>query len=192
MSISDIVESLLRTRSSYDRVEFDLPDHPGVYAVFLAGRFPAQNVLRDHAKEGPLYIGKTERGLRKRLLREHFADCKTGRSALRRSLSATLRSDLNLRPIRRGTSSKNVEYQNFKLDSTSERALTGWMKETLAVGWWGYVCDRPLKNLEAEVIVELNPPLNSRHSSHPLVATIDGMRAECRELARHSTWEACP
>lgn len=81
-----------------------VPDAPGLYAVY------AKDVSRVRRELGPevpvgeaglLYVGKAERSLAARDVRQHFGTGKTGRSTVRRTFAALLEHSALLWPVLR-------------------------------------------------------------------------------------------
>jgi hypothetical protein len=97
-----------------------------------------------------LYVGLATR-LRARLGHNHMR--RTGSSTLRRTLAGLLLDDE--RYTTRWT-------DRVVLVDDDEARLTGWMTENLRVSW----CEHPApREVEADVIRTLHPPLNLAHAS---------------------------
>lgn len=115
---------------------------------------------------GPLYIGKAEKSLTRRDVRQHFGTGKTRWSTVRRSFAALLREELGLIPVPRAAASVTSKAPaTFALDDTSETALTDWMLEHLALRVWTPPSDAVvLAKVERGVITSMKPPLNLTHA----------------------------
>lgn len=105
---------------AFDRMPYD----PGLYIVYSDTHLPG---LEWDPLTGPLYVGKADDGLRRRLEKEHGGD--TGRSTLRRSLAGLLNDELELvarvRPTR--GEPKDIDFYNFALESDSVTSYRiGW------------------------------------------------------------------
>lgn len=145
-----------------------VPDLPGLYAVYaqdvdrvrrdIGGRAPV-------GKDGLLYVGKSEKSLALRDVRQHFGTGKTGRSTVRRTFAALLEHAALLWPIpRRGGSPAAKSPATFDLSERSEEALTRWMVEHLELRVWVPDVPVPLGEIEKQVIRTDQPPLNLTHA----------------------------
>ena len=114
---------------------------------------------------GLLYVGKAEKSLAQRDVRQHFGTGKTGWSTVRRSFAALLRDELGLVPVPRATASAtSTAPATFALTGESDLRLTTWMTEHLALRVWRPPSNVVLAAVEREVIADLNPPLNLTHA----------------------------
>lgn len=114
---------------------------------------------------GPLYIGKAEKSLTRRDVRQHFGTGKTRWSTVRRSFAALLRDELGLMPVPRATASATLTAPaTFTLTEESDVVLTEWMTEHLALRVWTPPSNVVLAAVEREVIADLNPPMNLTHA----------------------------
>ena len=109
-----------------------IPVKPGVYVVFsdtTVGSLPWDPV------SGPAYVGKGEDGLRRRMRKEHSGD--TGRSTLRRTLGALLRTELDLKARPRPSKGppKPIDYTNYTFEPDGDLRLSEWMAEHQAARW---------------------------------------------------------
>lgn len=123
---------------------------------------------------GLLYVGKAEKSLTRRDVRQHFGIGKTGRSTVRRSFAALLRDELGLVPVPRATASAtSTAPATFALTGESDLRLTTWMTEHLALRVWTPPSNVVLAAVEREVIGDLNPPLNLTHAGpRPLLKVV--------------------
>ncbi|MGW9738262.1 GIY-YIG catalytic domain-containing protein [Micrococcus sp. 140720015-1] len=148
-----------------DGVEF--PKGRGLYAI--------SEVTPSCVKAGPLdapvgpggllYVGKAEKSLTRRDVRQHFGTGKTGWSTVRRSFAALLRDELGLVPVPRATASvTSTAPATFALTGESDLRLTTWMTRHLALRVWTPPSNVVLAAVERKVIADLNPPLNLTHA----------------------------
>ncbi len=167
----------------------DVPNTPGLYAVWADETVTEQLGIDSHGHTAPLYIGKAERSMRDRDLRAHFgvddATVRTGSSTLRRSLSAILSDELELRPVPRGKGAGDAS-NGFSLHPQDEGRLSEWMQEWLELTTWALpaALGTRLANVESRVIRQWDPPLNIVHaptSRKALRAARAAMRARARD-----------
>lgn len=143
-------------------------DVPGLYAVY------AKDVSRVRRELGPevpvgedglLYVGKAERSLAVRDVRQHFGTGKTGRSTVRRTFAALLEHSALLWPVpRAGGEPPNKRPATFDLSERSEEALTQWMVDHLVLRVWAPDAPVALGDIEKQVITAWRPPLNLTHA----------------------------
>lgn len=115
--------------------------------------------------DGLLYLGKAEKSLRKRDVRQHFGVGKTSRSTLRRTLAALPVDELKLRPVPRKRSPGAKGPKTFDLDNYSDLALSAWMSAQLELrAWVPHDSSVILGDVERRLIKELHPPLNLTHA----------------------------
>jgi hypothetical protein len=100
------------------------------------------------SRRGPLYLGRAGTTLNKRILRDDLHNTKT--STFRRSLAAVLWDELELR-----CAGPNM------LDAASSVRLTQWMREHLSVAVVPVFDRFNAKQIESDVVRELDPPLNT-------------------------------
>jgi hypothetical protein len=172
-----------------------LPDAEGVYVVWPVNHLAVADLgLRDVAGESfladrPLYIGKAEDSVSKRLTK-HFSSGDTGRSTLRRTLASLL--DLESRPRR--TSIVNptpkqvrILVTNFDLAERDDDHLTRWMVQHLEVCGVASTFSS-LKKVERALGAELRPPLDQERPpmwrSNPWRDHVADRRQALRERAR--------
>lgn len=145
-----------------------VPDAPGLYAVY------AKDVSRVRRELGPevpvgedglLYVGKAERSLAARDVRQHFGTGRTGRSTVRRTFAALLEHSALLWPVpRAGGRPSSKSPATFDLSERSEEALTQWMVDHLALRVWVPEVPVALGDIEKRVITAWRPPLNLTHA----------------------------
>lgn len=167
----------------------DVPNAPGLYAVWADEAATQQLGIGSHGHTAPLYVGKAERSMRDRDLRAHFgvddAKVRTGSSTLRRSLSALLSDQLELRPVPRGETASNAS-NGFSLHPEDEGRLSEWMQEWLELTTWAFpvALGTRLANVESRVIRHWDPPLNIVHAPTSR-KSLRAARTAMRERARH-------
>ncbi|WP_295015846.1 GIY-YIG nuclease family protein [uncultured Micrococcus sp.] len=143
------------------------PKGRGLYAIYAVTPSSVDAAKLD-APVGPgglLYVGKAEKSLAMRDVRQHFGIGKTGWSTVRRSFAALLRDQLGLVPVPRSTASAtSTAPATFALAGESDLRLTTWMTEHLALRVWTPPSNVVLAAVEREVIADLSPPLNLTHA----------------------------
>ena len=154
-----------------------LPEGPGLYAWWgdahamasLSGPF-------EHPLSGPLYAGGAGTAatatLRARVWNNHVRG-NIGRSTFRLTLAAVLREELRLELRDAG-----------RLTTQSNRHLTAWVHEHLAVAFLGLPEDAP-EDAEGRMLRALDPPLNLQGmDATPARAHLRDLRARLAETAR--------
>jgi hypothetical protein len=159
-----VVDELLAHPVRADEVRTKAPAAPGLYAWWalpvllpkLAGSaHPTVPDLR------LLYVGLATK-LRSRLASNHLR--RSGSSTLRRTLAGLLLDEQGYRT--RWT-------DRVVLVDEDEARLTTWMTSALRVSW----CEHPTpRDVEADVIRVLHPPLNVDHASGPALEVIKAAR----------------
>ena len=150
---------------SADDVEF--PKGRGLYAIseVTPSSVDAGKLDAPVGPGGLLYVGKAEKSLAKRDVRQHFGTGKTGRSTVRRSFAALLWEELGLAPVPRATAmATSATPATFALSGESDGVLTEWMTEHLALRVWTPPSNVVLAAVERELSADLNPPLNLTHA----------------------------
>jgi hypothetical protein len=136
------------------------PSSPGLYKVFLADAEALADTPLSYLQTGALlYLGRAKRSLRGRDVRQHLASGKTGRSTLRRSLGAVLRSKLGLQAGPRDDGS----ICNYCFIPEGEECLTTWMHHHLQVSWSECSSGAEAEEKEPALIASLSPALNIDH-----------------------------
>lgn len=155
--VSDAIAALAAPSVSVKEAGVAAPQRPGLYSIGatadgLAGlRFDTQTTV--------LYVGKAERSLESRDLRQHFSDGQTGRSTLRRSVGALLAEDLSLVAMPRNPTSPGA-YDRYAFEPSSDRMLTEWMSKHLRLAFWAAPPGCILRPIEIAAIQHFAPPLN--------------------------------
>lgn len=138
------------------------------------------------AKHQIIYIGKTESSEEKRGTKTHFTTGKTGSSTVRKSIGSILCAKENLKPIPRNeTDYKKKRFSHFKFDNQSEKKITNWMENNLALSFYEYPrTKQEIEDLETELIAELVPILNiSKNSKNSFKDTLQSLRKNCALMA---------
>lgn len=191
MAVKDPIVTELRgiplppssTRRRLD--EGGLPERPGFYAWWVVpGGLPGVP-YHPHpnrkADLGLLYVGiapnsaTSQQTLRSRVLKNHLGG-NTGSSTFRFSLAALLFEQEGFHPT--------TTQIKFVLPRQDNRRLSEWQQGNLSLTWCAQL--EPWKGmLEAEVIAEMQPPMNlAENSDHPFHATMSDARRRFREAAR--------
>jgi len=161
--------------NSSARAEFE---HPGIYAIFLKeGRelYPSL-VLADRRL---LYIGIAT-NVYDRFFKQHFCKHNSSLSTFRRTIGAML----HLKAIPRLGKPEKTCY-HYKFEEKEEKKLSSWMKDNLE---WIYCKNDDddlwkILKIERDIVIELKPPLNIKHSEHEFKETVLKLRTECRQEA---------
>ncbi|MEX1046420.1 MAG: GIY-YIG nuclease family protein [Actinomycetota bacterium] len=178
--------------------QLDLPESAGIYAVWPSEAGALSDLgLREFdgqvpLAERPLYLGKEERSLTRRVATTHFASGDTGHSTLRRSLGALLDLESTPRKSRQATPDEKqlaTLIQNYDLEEADDERLTEWMSKNLTVSvapssW------KPLRDLERAVGAVLKPPLDQDRppmwEPNPWREQVALVRGRLRERARRA------
>lgn len=163
-------------RTRIDETE-NLPTERGFYLVYADG--PIGWMAVDSTSD-PVYVGKADDGLRRRIEREHGGD--TGRSTLRRSLGALLKEELDLvaRPRPGKGELKSINFTNYSFEPDGDKRLTEWMVANLTVD----PITMPTATSERELIAHHQPLLNLTGWANPHGAEIKAARKHCAAEAR--------
>jgi len=178
-----IIEKLRFNLKPFNDVQ-TFSELPGIYAIAYSGEnLPIGYNAKELYKGEIIYIGKTTKGMLKRISKTHFKSGKTGSSTLRRSLGAILREQLKLQVVPKGL---HPGVRDFKFIHESEMSLTKWMVENLSVSF--IPCDhgkRLLNQLESEIIYILDPVLNiAKNPKNESKYIIKELRRKCREISK--------
>jgi len=174
MNYADIRAALLANRQPHDTLV--PPAHEGVYAFFLQPRgllLPIQP-----GPERVLYIGMTKDGLD---ARNHF-EMNSGFSTLRRSLGAILRRELALRAVPRAPGASKTNTSNYMFAFDGEEIVSRWMRANLLASIVP-IEGQDIAKLEAQLIADLQPPLNLTGWPNPQRPLIKKLRARCVQEA---------
>lgn len=164
-TVDEVIATLHMPLRALDDVLACLPRASGLYAWWAAA-----SVLPDlpgpphpvHGSVRMLYMGLAT-NLQTRITRNHMR--RSGSSTLRRTLAGLLLTDLGLR---------TRWSDRVVLVDEDELRLTGWMRMHLLVSCCEH--EEP-RQVEAEAIRLLRPPLNVDHASGPVREIIRGARS---------------
>jgi hypothetical protein len=179
-SVVQVIGQTEKTRRPLEKL--DLPRRPGLYGIFLA----PTSLLPGFATGGELlYVGKAQDSLCKRISKDHFKTGTTGRSPVRRSLGAALRTAMDLRVMPRSACHKPIDFYNYKFSPEGEKRLTAWMECNLEVGFSALDCAiDEIKESERAAIGVAAPILNLAGNKAATSAELRLLRAECCAEAR--------
>jgi GIY-YIG catalytic domain-containing protein len=155
------LDSILKALSDRPREATDAPDAPGLYAIFGSKEVWEELGLGTPIDERPLYVGKAEKSLLRRDVRQHFGTGNTGSSTVRRSIAALLKNKHGYVGVPRNPK-KPAHFSNYALGVDHDQMLTEWMLRNLRLGTWepetadGVVLD----TWETKVLDAWKPPLN--------------------------------
>jgi hypothetical protein len=185
MSIDEIIEHLIKNKINFSEIS-SFSKLPGIYAVFFCGKiFPLENV--NPPKDEIIYLGKTESSQEKRDAKTHFKSGKTGSSTLRKTFGSLLRIKHKLKPIPRNNSDYfKKRLSHFKFDDKSERIITEWMQNNLALSFFEYSKGKSeIEKLETSLIQKLIPILNIdyKNPTNPFYSLLKQIRKESAKLA---------
>jgi hypothetical protein len=190
-TVDEIVNKIFETKKDFTR-HLIYSKKPGLYAFILSDK----SNLKEFGKgRQVIYVGKAEDSLTKRDLKTHFVDKKTGRSTLRRSIGAILKTAFNFTAYTRNGTLKQVAIDNYRFDNESETRLTFWMKENLEIGYWEYdelAENRELYDIEKDLIIKLRPTLDldGRTKKYNIYAeNLTALRQICKDEARQNAIE---
>lgn len=185
MTTKEIIELLKEKETDFLKTK-TFSQLPGIYAFFYIGNdFP---LLGDSvSKHQIIYIGKTESSQEKRDSKTHFTTGRTGNSTVRKSIGSILCLQENLIPIPRNDSDYEAgRLSHFMFDDSSEKIITNWMKNNLALSFYEYPESKQLiDKLETEIIKQLKPILNIDHKNpdNPYKDQIKQLRKNCATIA---------
>ena len=161
---SDVVDALLVDAIGTDDIRTLIPPRPGLYAWWGPPAILPELIGPAHPTKSGLrllYVGLTTK-LRSRQTSNHLR--RSGSSTLRRTLAGLLLDEQGYRTRRT---------DRVVLVDEDEVRLTDWMRAHLRVSW----CKHPApREVEAEVIRTLRPPLNVEHATGPSVALVKTAR----------------
>lgn len=189
MTANDIIELLKNRKTDFNKTK-SFSQLPGIYAIFYIGDdFP---ILGNFVSKHQLvYIGKTESSQQKRDAETHFKTGKTGSSTVRKSIGSLLCELKKLKPIPRNESDYiKGRFSHFKFEDKSEKIITEWMNNNLALSFFEYPENKLLiDKLETEIIKELKPVLNIDHKNpeNSYKAQLLQLRKSCAKMAMANT-----
>lgn len=152
-----------------------VPDRPGLYAIKGDAGVWAELGLGHPPDDRPLYVGKAERSLAGRDLRQHFGTGLTGWSTLRRSLAALLRARLRLVAVPRSPGRPSPR-ASYGLEEAGDARLTAWMNTNLRIATWVPAERVRLADIERELLQIWEPPLNLTGVRNPWTGMVKAAR----------------
>ena len=173
MANADFCSSLLNDRHPHDALA--TPGCAGIYAVFLQPRgllLPIKPAIN-----GLLFIGVTPDGLD---AHRHFLASDSSVSDLRRTLGAVLRNHLGLHVGPPADAAADSESFHFIQDG--EIILSRWMRANLLAST--IPAEGDVAKLEADLLTELQPPLNLAGWDNPQAALLQKFRGMCVNHAK--------
>ena len=166
---ADIRNALLTEHRPHDALA--APEQGGVYAIFLQPRGLLLPIKP--GAEGLLYVGLTRDGLD---TRNHIHAPNSSTSDLRRTLGAVLRNHLGLHPTPCASADETSD-ANYRFADDGEIILSRWMRANLLASTVSAEGD--LEKLAAELIAELQPPLNLTGWDNPQADLLMKFRSAC-------------
>lgn len=170
-SVDDVIAALQMPLRAVDDVLVSLPRATGLYAWWAATNVLPHLPGPSHPADASvrlLYVGLAT-NLRTRTTQNHLR--RSGSSTLRRTLAGLLLVELGLRT--RWT-------DRVVLVDDDELRLTAWMRQQLLLSWCQHGEPR---QVEADVIIRLRPPLNVGHTSGPVRDVISDARSRFYDSA---------
>lgn len=173
----------------------EIPDNPGLYAVYGPPKVWEELGLGKPPDSRPLYVGKAEESLYRREYQTHFGGGKgsgkstTGSSTLRRSFAALLKSEHGFSGIPRNIE-KPGYFTSYGLSASDDRKLTEWMADSLLVAVWCPNDEVDLGAVETQILLHWIPPLNLSKVKTPWKSMLSEKRALMAEEAERWGQEA--
>ena len=153
------MDALMAPGVDVDTAATTVPTRPGLYAVQADDAVWLELGLGPRPDQRPLYVGKSESSLAARDVRTRFATGHTGHSTLRRTLAALLVDELDLVACPRNLARPGY-FTSFGLVADGDQRLSDWMRDRLRLAVWPSPAGVVLDDVETEVLLELQPPLN--------------------------------
>jgi hypothetical protein len=160
--LASLIDVLQGGRMSLDEAQDSVANVAGLYAVHGVAAVWQELGLGSPPDNRPLYVGKAEVSLRSRDLDTHFGTGRTGSSTVRRSFAALLRAPLGL-SARPRNPSKPERPANYGLPPEQDARLTDWMRANLVLSVWLSNGHWELRQVERDVLIAIEPPLNLTH-----------------------------
>ncbi|WP_143030152.1 GIY-YIG nuclease family protein [Pseudonocardia oroxyli] len=170
-ALDAVVDELLATPVRISDVSTQAPAVPGLYAWWASPLVLPELIGPAHPTQPDLrllYVGLATK-LRSRLASNHLRS--SGSSTLRRTLAGLLLDEQGY---------QTCWTDRVVLVDNDEIRLTEWMGTNLRVSW----CEHPTpRDVEADIIRLLRPPLNVDHAEGPTVQVIKAARQRYRDSA---------
>ncbi|MDE6577194.1 MAG: hypothetical protein K2J82_02505 [Muribaculaceae bacterium] len=142
--------------------ESKIVDCPGLYVLLLrkGSKLPECGVdytpcmiTYDGEEYELIYVGISNKSLRKRDFHQHFTKNNAGQSTLRKSIGSLM----GLKKTYRSEGEKGKPSPKIKFVDNDEEKLSEWMKKNLLLL---FKASSNPKDMEKDMIAVLNPPLN--------------------------------
>ena len=179
------LQIVLNALSSNPVEPTDAPNAPGLYAIFGSPEVWEELGLGVPPDGRPFYVGKAEKSLLLRDVRQHFGTGKTGSSTVRRSVAALLKAKHGYVGVPRNPA-KPGHFSNYALVLAHDEKLTKWMLANLRLGTWspGDVESVVLDEWETKVLDAWRPPLNLSKVKTDWTAGLKRLRKALADEAR--------
>ncbi len=165
MELATVLSRIEAPRLAYASAIEICSSAPGLYAFYGGAEVWETLGLGQPPDNRPLYLGKSQKSLRRRPLGDHFgerstarATSPTGSSSPRRSLAALLRVPLALHACPRNPESPGY-FDRYGLDREADFHLTKWMRDHLLISFCSVEEPCDLHRLEEAAAQALEPPL---------------------------------
>jgi len=181
------LQEILKALSSNPVEPTDAPNAPGLYAIIGSTEFWEELGLGLPPDERPLYVGKAEKSLLLRDVRQHFGTGKTGSSTVRRSVAALLKAKHGYVGVPRNPA-KPGHFSNYALGLEHDERLTRWMLTNLRLGTWSPrdADSVVLDEWETKVLDACGPPLNLSKVKTDWTAELKRLRKALADEARRT------
>ena len=179
IKLDDILQSLSESRTA----PTNAPNQPGLYAIYGSADVWQELGLGDPPDDRPLYVGKAEKSLLGRDVKQHFGTGATGSSTVRRSFAALLKAQHNFTGIPRNPK-KSGHFSNYGLPLEQCEKLTRWMRERLLLGTWAPHEEVNLDDWETQVLQVWKPPINLSKVKTPWSKRLKELRKILADEAR--------
>lgn len=180
---SNPIQHILDALSNNPTLPVDAPDSPGLYAIWGNAAVWKELGLGEPPDGRPLYVGKAEKSLLKRDVRQHFGTGKTGSSTVRRSVAALLKARDGYTGMPRNPK-KPGHFPNYAIPEGQCETLTAWMLANLRLGTWAPNEPVNLRAWETKVLAHWQPPLNLSKVKTPWTQKLKALRKNMAEEAR--------
>jgi hypothetical protein len=178
--MKDLIPKTLNSRTPSSLVLEIAPTNPGVYSIFLIEGIQLPHNIQA-GKNGCIYIGKGEKGLKRRFSQEHLRTGNSGRSAFRRRLGAVLKEELDLKAIPRDN---KYGRKYYKFTDEGEKALTDWISNNTLFGWCELGKGADFRIAEKVLADDLHPPLPDQPDwGNPFKEQISRLYKICQDEA---------
>jgi len=169
MTLNEIVACLLTPSENSTTASIESATELGLYAYHASPATWQKLGLGEPPDGRPLFVSKAENSLVFRTegqfgKRALATNSPTGSSTLRRSLAAA--RGRGYRGIPRNPSNPE-HFANYGLSPEQDNDLSEWIREHLRLAFWPHSGQVALAEIETEVLLRFEPPLNLRKVSTP-------------------------